>query len=126
MTTTAGITMAGLVAIRSYTAGYIHMAEAFNWSFVTHEGEEDIIIGSRFGEEIIGAVILRLERSSGGGKKRKGYKNGGEALIRAWAVRIKYVVSFSFKMYWEQVCLQCGSVHCVYQADPHSFECVVS
>lgn len=82
--------MAGLVAIRSYTAGYIHLAEAFNWNFVTNDGEEDIIIGSRYGEEIIGAVILRLERSGMGKKKTKGFKTGGEALVRAWAVRIRY------------------------------------
>lgn len=91
LTTTAGITMAGLVAVRSYTAPYIHTAEAFNWNFATHEGEEDIIIGSRYGDEIIGATILRLERSGGtGGKRKKGFKTGGEALIRAWAVRIRY------------------------------------
>lgn len=85
--------MAVLVAIRSYTAGYIQMAETFGWSFATNEdGEEDIIIGSRYGEEIIGAAVLRLERNSNGGgkKKSKGFKTGGEALIRAWAVRIRF------------------------------------
>lgn len=86
--------MAVLVAVRSFTAGYIHLAEGFTWAFATNEdGEEDILIGSRYGEELIGAVILRLERnnsSGGGGKKKRGLKTGGEALIRAWTVRIKY------------------------------------
>jgi len=92
ITTSAGLTMAVLVAIRSYTAGYLQLAEAFNWSFVTNEdGEDDIIIGSRYGDEIIGVAILRLERNNGGGKKKsRGFKVGGEALIRAWAVRIRY------------------------------------
>jgi ribosomal protein S18 acetylase RimI-like enzyme len=93
MTTCAGLTMAFLVSVRSYTAGYLQLAEAFTWSFATNEdGEEDIIIGSRYGEELIGAAILRLERSNNGGskKKPKGFKTGGEALIRAWTVRTRY------------------------------------
>jgi ribosomal protein S18 acetylase RimI-like enzyme len=93
ITTGAGVSMAVLVAVRSCTAGYIHLAEEFTWAFATNEdGEQDIIIGSRYGEELIGALILRLERNSNGGgkKKSKGFKTGGEALIRAWTVRIKY------------------------------------
>ena len=57
-TTSAGITMACLIAVRGITGGYLNLAEEFNWKFATNEdGEEDIIIGSRYGEEIMGALI---------------------------------------------------------------------
>jgi hypothetical protein len=92
VTTSAGVTMACLIAVRGMTSGYIQMAEDFNWSFAKNEeGEEDVIIGSRYGEEIIGALILRLERNeSPGGKKKMKGKNGGKGVVRAWTTRIKY------------------------------------
>jgi hypothetical protein len=92
-TTSAGITMACLIAIRGITGGYLNLAEEFNWKFAKNEdGEEDIIIGSRYGEEIMGALILRLERNGNGSgkKKTKSAKTGGKGVVRAWTVRIKY------------------------------------
>jgi hypothetical protein len=92
-TTCAGVTMACLVAVRAATAGYIHQAEDFSWKFATNEdGEEDVVIGSRYGDELIGATILRLERyGNGGGKKKsKGGKTGGKGLVRGWTTRIRY------------------------------------
>ncbi|KAE9371377.1 hypothetical protein N431DRAFT_410028 [Stipitochalara longipes BDJ] len=92
-TTSAGVTMACLVAIRGLTGGYLNLAEEFNWKFATNEdGDEDIIIGSRYGEEIIGATILRLEgKGNGSGKKKtKSAKTGGKGVVRAWTVRVKY------------------------------------
>lgn len=87
--------MACLIAIRGITSGYIHMAEEFNWNFATNEdGEQDTIIGSRYGDELIGACILRLERAGNGGaggkKKVKHGKTGGKGIVRAWTTRIKY------------------------------------
>ena len=84
--------MACLIAVRGITSGYINMAEQFNWNFAKNEeGEEDVIIGSRYGEELIGALILRLERNgSPGGKKKTKGKTGGKGLVRAWTTRIKY------------------------------------
>jgi len=92
-TTSAGITMACLIAVRGITGGYLNLAEEFNWKFATNEdGEEDIIIGSRYGEEIMGALILRLEKNGNGSgkKKTKSAKTGGKGVVRAWTVRIKY------------------------------------
>jgi hypothetical protein len=92
-TTSAGITMACLIAVRGLTSGYLSLAEQFNWKFVHNEdGEEDTIIGSRYGEEIIGACIIRLERNGNGGgkKKAKSGKTGGKGIVRAWTTRIKY------------------------------------
>lgn len=91
-TTGAGVTMACLILVRGLTSGYINLAEEMNWNFLkvnNNEGEEDVIIGSRYGEEIIGALVLRLERNGNGGGK-KGRKLGGKGVVRAWTVRIKY------------------------------------
>lgn len=94
VTTWAGVTMGVLVLVRGQTSGYITLAEAFGWNFVRNPDSEDqdIIIGSRYGEEIIGATTLRLERpggSSSSNRKKTSYK-GGKGIIRAWTVRLKY------------------------------------
>ncbi|KAK0121647.1 hypothetical protein ONS95_009935 [Cadophora gregata] len=98
-TTGAGVTMACLVAVRGATGGYLALAEEIGWGFVRSEdgsGEEDLMVGSYFGEELIGALVLRLERNGGGGSpngKRKGKgggKSGGNGVVRAWTVRNKY------------------------------------
>jgi len=100
-----GIIMAYLIAIRSFTSGYIRAAEAINWDWLQQfeSGEEDIIIGTRFGREIIGATVLRIERprpgssDSGGAKRHRArgslssFKGpGGKGVIRAWTVRLRY------------------------------------
>lgn len=87
-TTSAGVTMACLIAVRGATGKFLEFAEALKWSFLRNEetGEEDTVIGSKFGEEMIGAAVLRLERSGSG----KGRKKGGRGIVRAWTVRIKY------------------------------------
>ena len=85
--------MACLIAVRAMASGYLNLAEEMNWTFAQNaEGEEDTVIGSRFGKEIIGTCILRLERngSFGGRKKSKSGKTGGKGIVRAWTVRIKY------------------------------------
>lgn len=93
VTTGAGVTMACLVAVRTATANYVFHAEEMKWEWAQNEdGEDDIIIGSRFGDEVIGATVLRLERNGYGGSKKKkaNGKTGGKGLVRAWTVRIKY------------------------------------
>ncbi|KAH8808832.1 acetyltransferase [Xylogone sp. PMI_703] len=95
VTTWSGLTMGVLVLIRGQTSGYIHLAEAFGWNFARNPDteEEDIIIGSRYGEQLIGAAILRLERAGGSSApstRRKSSYKGGKGVIRAWTVRIRY------------------------------------
>ncbi|KAE8448644.1 hypothetical protein EG329_009069 [Mollisiaceae sp. DMI_Dod_QoI] len=93
ITTGAGITMACLIAVRGATAGYLLAAEEMSWKWAQNEdGEDDTIIGSKFGDEIMGACVLRLERNGNGGakKKAKSGKTGGKGLVRAWTVRVKY------------------------------------
>lgn len=92
LTTVAGVTMACLVGVRSFTAGYITLAEDVNWKFIQNEdGGDDIIIGSRYGEDVIGALILRLERSCHSPSKRKAKsKTGGKGVVRAWTTKMRY------------------------------------
>ena len=50
--------MACLIGVSSMTRGYLEIAEKFSWAFIKNEdGDGDIIIGSRFREEIIGVSI---------------------------------------------------------------------
>ena len=89
--------MACLIAIRGLTNGYLNLAEEFGWGWIRNgEGEEDVVLGSRYGEEVIGALVLRLERNTCGGRgsgKKKGKgsgKGGGKGVVRAWTVRLRY------------------------------------
>ncbi len=94
LTTAAGVTMACLVGVRGLTSGYLSLAEAFNWDFALNEdGEEDVILGSRYGDELIGALVLRLEphaASSNGKRKSSKGRQGGNGVVRAWTVRNRY------------------------------------
>jgi len=98
ITTSAGIAMIFLVAVRTVTAPYIHHAEDFTFNFIRPSPssleDEDIVIGSRYGDEIMGCCILRLEPNpsspSHKNRKSKGAKAGGKGVVRAWAVRIRY------------------------------------
>ncbi|RGP79029.1 gnat family [Fusarium longipes] len=74
-----GIVLTYLVAIRYFTSAYIRIAEETNWlDWIMKDGVEDTIIGARFGEDIIGAVILRL------------YQSEKSATIRGWTTRSRY------------------------------------
>lgn len=87
-----------LVLVRGVTGGYIAQAEKVTWAFMSNPetGEDDLLIGSKFGRDIIGALVLRLERPGGGGsgsarKKAKAPKTSkGKGLIRAWTTGLKY------------------------------------
>ncbi|KIL94388.1 hypothetical protein FAVG1_02951 [Fusarium avenaceum] len=74
-----GIVITYLVAIRYFTSSYIRIAEETDWlNWLKSNDVEDSIIGARFGEEIIGAVILRLNKSD------------STALIRGWTTKSRY------------------------------------
>ncbi|PSN62200.1 hypothetical protein BS50DRAFT_139971 [Corynespora cassiicola Philippines] len=67
-TTIGGVTMACLTAVRFATGGYISLAEEINWEWL---GEDRLIV-VKWGEEVIGALVL------------------GWAVVRAWTVKLKY------------------------------------
>jgi hypothetical protein len=89
MMLTSGAVMTYLLAIRLLTAGYLRAAEAVSWDFLlpptttatTEAGEEDVVIGTHYGSDLIGALVLRLERTP---------SNGGKGVIRAWTTRLRY------------------------------------
>jgi hypothetical protein len=98
--------MTYLLAIRYVTAGYLRAAEALSWDFITApNGTEDLVLGTRYGSDIIGALILRIERpspeptgngSAHGHSRRKSHsrqnslRRGGTGVIRAWTTRLRY------------------------------------
>ncbi len=94
MMTGSGIIMTYLMIIRYFSSGYIYRAEDMKWDWVCNEdGDEDTLIGTRFGDEMVGALVLRLEPASPGLPKRKGRATnlrGGRGVIRAWTTRLRY------------------------------------
>jgi hypothetical protein len=96
LTLGSGIVMTYLLAIRFVTSKYIKLAEEVNWEWVVCEdGEPDTIIGAKFGDEMIGALVMRLEPgqpTSPAGKKkgRAATLKGGKGVIRAWTTKLRY------------------------------------
>jgi len=94
ITLACGVTMTYLLAIRYFTHGYVKQAEGMGWPWMKNpDGEDDIIIGARFDDKIIGALVLRLEPNPSLAGKRKGRNQtlrGGRGIIRAWTTKLKY------------------------------------
>lgn len=83
--TTAGCLMAGMAGVGYFTYGYLDLAEKTGtWSFLRDgDKEEDILLVTKYGDEVIGALVLRLISHD---KKKKTKK----AVIRAWTVKRRY------------------------------------
>jgi hypothetical protein len=83
-TTFAGVIMTALVAVRGAVNPYLLQAERVNWDWVG----EDALVVTRFGDEVIGALVLGWDGAGekGRGKRRK----GGVGLVRAWTVKLRY------------------------------------
>lgn len=94
-TTIVGLTMIMLALVRMLGAGYLAAAESLNWDFLRKgrdesDTEEDLLIGSIYGTDMIGALVLRIEGSKkrgGGGRVKSGT---GKGVIRAWTTRYRY------------------------------------
>jgi hypothetical protein len=89
----SGVVMAYLLAIRYFTSGYIQIAESMGWDWLVSPdtGDEDVVIGTRFGSELIGALFLRVEPPSSSHRgKRRGTLRGGKGVIRAWTTKLRY------------------------------------
>lgn len=80
------------LAIRYTTSGYLKAASALTRPWLLNEyGEEDLIIASRHGNDIIGACVIRLEPNPTlVGKRRNRSLKGGKGVIRAWTTKAKY------------------------------------
>lgn len=102
MSLAAALVMAYLLAIRYATAGYIQLAEDLRMDWLTSPdtGDEDVVIGTRYGGELIGACVLRLEPGPAGPPRHRRSRShhnhhhqnlrGGKGVVRAWTVRLRY------------------------------------
>ncbi|KAK0311442.1 hypothetical protein LTR01_003438 [Friedmanniomyces endolithicus] len=80
--TCAGIIMIFLAGFRYLTQGYLFAAEAINWEWL---GDADVIV-TKFGEEVIGTVVVQWVSGEARGKRKKAWR--GEVI--GWTVRLRY------------------------------------
>ncbi|KAF2796266.1 hypothetical protein K505DRAFT_323434 [Melanomma pulvis-pyrius CBS 109.77] len=80
-----GLTMSCFAAVRWAAGGYIGLAEEIDWEWL---GEDRMIV-VKWGEEIIGALVLGWADSEAA-KKKGGRRKRGKAVVRAWTVKLKY------------------------------------
>lgn len=75
------------LAVRHLTAGYRRLAAHVPGEY-TPRRATDTIIGARIGDQIVGALILRLEPGPGTSRRRGRHTSlrGGKGVIRAWTV----------------------------------------
>lgn len=124
MTLLSGVVMTYLLSIRYFSAQYIPMAEELKWDWIVPKNdngevepdtEEDTVIGARYGQEMIGALVLRLvppptaeqgsstsdatsaptaSRKKNSSKASHAASNnhlkGGHGVVRAWTTRLRY------------------------------------
>lgn len=95
-TTGAGIAMAALVFVRWLTGGYLFAAEEYAESKNVVEvlDNADVLV-TKFGDEVIGAVILGWTgvepgKSSSPRESQRGKRRKYRAEVRGWAVRLRY------------------------------------
>ncbi|KAF2672452.1 hypothetical protein BT63DRAFT_422910 [Microthyrium microscopicum] len=85
--TFVGFTMACLVAVRWVVGPYLQIAEEVNWDWL----DDDTIIATKYGDHIIGSLVLGWESPAGGEKSsRSRRKKGGKGIIRGWTVHLRY------------------------------------
>lgn len=93
-TTGAGICMGALVFVRWLTGGYLFAAEDYAETATEVLSNADVIV-TKFGDEVIGALILGwvgVEGKNAGSPKdsQKGKRRKWRAEVRGWAVRLRY------------------------------------
>ncbi|KAK8052061.1 hypothetical protein PG993_003446 [Apiospora rasikravindrae] len=96
----SAVLMTYLLAIRYFTGRYIAIAEDLRWDWMVSPdtGDQDTVIGVRYGKTLIGTLVLRLEpaaavMAAAGTSKRRTRSSafkGGKGVIRAWTVMLRY------------------------------------
>lgn len=94
----SAVLMTYLLAIRYFTGRYIAVAEDLRWDWLLSPdtGDQDTVLGVRYGKTLIGALVLRLEPppavAAAGAKRRTRASalRGGKGVIRAWTVMLRY------------------------------------
>lgn len=94
VTTAAGLLMAGMAGVGYLTYGYLDLAEKTGtWSFLRADNarDEDILLVTKYGEAVIGVVVLRLCSPADSRPRTTRSKTAAnKAIIRAWTVRRRY------------------------------------
>ncbi|CAI6332565.1 unnamed protein product [Periconia digitata] len=85
-TTLGGATFSCLIAVRWATSRYIQHAETINWDWL---GDDRVLV-VKWGQEIIGSLVLGWADAEAGKKKGHAKRKRGKAVVRAWTVRGKY------------------------------------
>ena len=80
-----GLTMSCFAAVRWAAGGYIGLAEEIGWEWL---GEDRMIV-VKWGEEVIGALVLGWADNEAA-RKKGGRRKRGKAVVRAWTVKLKY------------------------------------
>lgn len=89
--------MALLIGVRWMSGGYLELAERVGWGFLRADDDghaQDQVLVSRFGDEVIGCVVLRIGGTAGEKEKEKergkGRKKARKARVRAWTVGLRW------------------------------------
>ncbi|PHH87460.1 hypothetical protein CDD83_8852 [Cordyceps sp. RAO-2017] len=97
-----GLVMAYLAAVRLYTSPFLGLAERFDCDAYPRgpDGSRDLVLGARFGPDLIGTLVLRLRPPPSTGKDGPASSSsssssprpvrGGSGLIRAWTTKLRY------------------------------------
>lgn len=83
--TLGGALMACLVAVRWATGRYLAAAEDIDWAWL---GDDRMVV-VRWGEDVIGALVLGWADGEAA-RKKSARRRRGKAVVRAWTVRLKY------------------------------------
>ena len=77
--------MAVLVAVRGIVSPYLTLAERIGWDWL---GDDEVMI-ARFGSEIIGAAVYRLETGTDTSSSPRKKNRPKVGIIRAWTIRLR-------------------------------------
>ncbi|KAF7540774.1 hypothetical protein G7Z17_g12123 [Cylindrodendrum hubeiense] len=86
--THSGIVLIYLMTIRYAASSYIRVAEETDWQswLDGQDGIETLILGARYGTELIATVFLTVPKRN----TRSKAKDSGKATIRAWTTMLRY------------------------------------
>lgn len=89
--TLSGLLIGYLTVVRYFTSRYIVLAEAFAWKrfLAGPQGRQDMVLAARLGNELIAALVLRIEPPSASGTRRR-REGVGSGRVRAWTTKLKY------------------------------------
>lgn len=86
------VAAAYLLGIWHLTYAYSDLATRIDWSWLRDQGDEDLILGARCDDTLVGALVLQLNPAIATGGRKKGRHltlRGGTGVIRAWTTKLR-------------------------------------